>query len=165
MGAAIMLYGAGRAPPLVPRESNPLHHARPTRRRLSRLGCHGRTGSSGGGHPAALTRQARGAGSELLLSPPALIRTAAPRPKWRRPCGGRHVVPYRNPFPSGEGRWGDPAPPSCRTAARRGRGRGGGRGGPGRPKAAAAVGDGDLLRRRQLLQPAGQGALRRRLLP
>lgn len=55
---------------------------------------------------------------------------------------------------------GDLAPPSCCTA---GGGRAGGRG-PGRARPAAA-GDGDLLRRRQLLQPAGEGAPGRRLLP
>lgn len=39
------------------------------------------------------------------------------------------------------------------------------RAGGGAGAGPAAAGDGDLLRRRQLLQPAGQGAARRRLLP
>lgn len=73
------------------------------------------------------------------------------------------AVPYRNPFPIGGGAAG--VTWLRHLAVRLAEARAGGRG-PGRARpAAAAAGDGDLLRRRQLLQPAGEGAPGRRLLP
>lgn len=83
-----------------------------------------------------------------------------------RPPSWLTAVPYRNPFPSGGGAAG--VTWLRHLAVRLAAARAGGWGpGPGRarPAAAAAAGDGDLLRRRQLFQPAGEGAPGRRLLP
>uniref|UniRef100_U3J6K7 THAP domain containing 4 n=1 Tax=Anas platyrhynchos platyrhynchos TaxID=8840 RepID=U3J6K7_ANAPP len=166
MGASILLYGTRRAPPSGRQPPSPdplsLHVPSPC------LGSH---------RPVAPRRQASGAGplytSLIRLSvrhPSAKMAAATRGPPCWRGCRRRRTEP-RCP-----GRRGDLAPPSCCTAGggRAGPGRrggggaggGGGGGGGGRPgRARPPAGDGDLLRRRQLLQPAGEGAPGRRLLP